>query len=294
MQRHYDIIMKSLQLPLRIKSLSALVAVLLARCERSHAFVPSRLCAAKNSLLLEPSKKDAYATHFASHSSLRRSIPLHGTSIDDASIREEWIPLVDATGSKEMPPVRKRILREGEGDLPSEGATVELEYTGTLLGEEDWSAVDVAECWLSQLQGLDQLAPKFVENKIDGMKLLDESFFTEEYCTESLGISNKIQAKKLVMASKRLIKQQDEHPAGREFDSSASRGKNYSFALGRGKAIKAVELAASSMRVGERALVVCRADYGYGSEGLRTAGGDVVVPPFATLRFELELVSATT
>lgn len=58
--------------------------------------------------------------------------------------------------------------------------------------------------------------------------------------------------------------------------------------------IKAMELAVRSMKVGERALLVCRSDYGYGAEGLRTGKGDVMVPPFATLCFELNLVSAAS
>ena len=60
------------------------------------------------------------------------------------------------------------------------------------------------------------------------------------------------------------MKQHEEYAPGTEFDSSAKRGKNYPFVLGRGKVIKAVELVASSMKVGERAMVACRADYGYG------------------------------
>ena len=46
--------------------------------------------------------------------------------------------------------------------------------------------------------------------------------------------------------------------------------------------------------MGERVVVICRSDYGYGKEGLRTSKGDVIVPPFATLCFDLTLVSATS
>ncbi|KAL7548343.1 hypothetical protein ACHAWF_011630 [Thalassiosira exigua] len=95
------------------------------------------------------------------------------------------------------------------------------------------------------------------------------------------------------MASRRMIKQQEEYAPGTEFDSSASRGKNYCFELGSGKVIRAMDLAVASMEVGERAEVICRADYAYGPEGLRTSSGDVMVPPFATLRFDLKLVSCT-
>ena len=57
--------------------------------------------------------------------------------------------------------------------------------------------------------------------------------------------------------------------------------------------IRAMDLAVSSMSVGERAKLICRSDYAYGSEGLRSAKGDIIVPPFATLCFELKLINAT-
>ena len=38
--------------------------------------------------------------------------------------------------------------------------------------------------------------------------------------------------------------------------------------------------------------VVCRSDYAYGAEGYRKPTGEVVVPPFATLQFEIALLSS--
>jgi len=259
---------------------SAALAVLFICAESSYAFAPGLKSSTTNA---NPSPQHELLAPGSSSLTSMQSTPL-----DDIADGEEWDPLVDGDIS-----VLKHILEEGEGDYPSKGSTIELEYTGTLLGEKDWSTEDVVECWLSTLQGLDHLSPQFLENDIDGETLMDASVFTEEYCMENLGITNKIQAKKLIMASKRLIKQQEEYPPGTEFDSSISRGKNYSFVLGQGKVIKAMELTVSAMEVGERALVICRSDYGYGSEGLRTSKGDVMVPPFATLCFNLKLVSAS-
>ncbi|KAL9186890.1 hypothetical protein ACHAXT_010610 [Thalassiosira profunda] len=270
---------------------------LLALCGGAGAFAPQRSApiaiarsAAARRQSVHPQHISCTNNHKARWGAIA-SPSLPATAIDDIPV-EEWTPLVDAIGENEMSPVRKHILQEGGGECPPKGSTVEIEYAGTLLGETDWSASDVVECWLSQLQGLDHLSPTFAENAIDGAKLMDDSFFTEGYCMETLGISNKIQAKKLIMASKRLTKQQSEYPAGTEFDSSISRGKTYAFQLGKGKAIKAIDLAVAKMRVGERAVVACRSDYGYGAEGLRTSKGDVLVPPFASLCFEIELVSA--
>ncbi|KAL7548342.1 hypothetical protein ACHAWF_011629 [Thalassiosira exigua] len=98
------------------------------------------------------------------------------TSIDDQD-HAEWIALVDATGD-DLPPVRKRVLEAGGGSVPAKGSTVEVEYAGTLVGERGWSINDVVACWLSNLQGLDHLAPAFAENEIDGSKLMDDLFFT--------------------------------------------------------------------------------------------------------------------
>jgi hypothetical protein len=209
----------------------------------------------------------------------------------------DWIPLISDERKQLLAPVRKRILSEGEGDLPSgKITTIEIQYTGSLLGERNhWSTNDVTECWSSQLQGLDYLIPKFLENDIDGRKLMDESYFTEDFCTNTLGMENKIQAKKLVMASRRLVRQQVEYPSGTIFDESTAAGKNYAFVLEEGtkaKVIPAMELSVRSMKVGERSLLICRSDYAYGSEGLRSSKGEVVVPPFAMLCFDLTLASA--
>ena len=197
----------------------------------------------------------------------------------------DWVTLAES--------VRKIVLEEGSGELPQPGSAVELEYTGTLLGEIEWSTDDVVRCWLSNLQGLDTLADTFMEKNIDGSKLMDSSYFTEEFCLRELEIANKIQAKKLVMAAKRIARQQDDFQPGTQFDSSATRGKNYSFKMGEGKVIKCIELTVATMKVGERARVQCNSDFAYGPEGLRTSKGEVMVPPFASLSFDLRLISAT-
>jgi hypothetical protein len=195
---------------------------------------------------------------------------------------DDWISLAE-NGS-----VQKRILEPGTGEVPQEGSEVEVEYVGTLVGEGDWSVEDVVDCWLKNQQGLDHLADAFVAAEIDGSKLMDTSFFTEDFLMNELGLSNKIQCKKLVMASKRLTKQQDDFPAGIEFDSSAERGP-FKFTLGAGKVIRAYDLAVATMLDGERAEIICRTDFAYGAEGYRKRNGDIVVPPFATLRFDIKL-----
>jgi peptidylprolyl isomerase len=56
-----------------------------------------------------------------------------------------------------------------------------------------------------------------------------------------------------------------------------------------GKVIPGMQAGITSMKPGETAQLKIRSDYAYGSEGYRKRNGDVMVPPFATLQFELKL-----
>ena len=72
---------------------------------------------------------------------------------------------------------------------------------------------------------------------------------------------------------------------GRIFDSSVIKGKPYEFVLGSGRVIKGWEEGVASMNVGTKRQLVVPPDLGYGSQG---AGS--VIPPNATLVFEIELL----
>ncbi|MCD7898161.1 MAG: FKBP-type peptidyl-prolyl cis-trans isomerase [Planctomycetaceae bacterium] len=71
---------------------------------------------------------------------------------------------------------------------------------------------------------------------------------------------------------------------GRIFDSSEGRGP-IEFAVGRGNVIQGWDEALQDMKVGERRALIIPSKLGYGSKG---AGG--VIPPDATLYFEVERV----
>jgi len=201
------------------------------------------------------------------------------------SENDGWVSLTDDGA------VKKKIVMEGSGSLPQIGKIVEIDYVGT-LGQIDWDVEGVVDCWLSSQQGLENLADKFREHNIDATKLIDLNFFNEDFCAEALGLTSKIQIKKLVMASKRLAKAAAEYPAGTQFDSNQDRndGAPYRFVLGQKKAIRGMEIVVASMKEGEQAKMKCRTDYAYGKEGVRKTNGDVMVPEYATLCFDLKLI----
>jgi FKBP-type peptidyl-prolyl cis-trans isomerase FkpA len=72
---------------------------------------------------------------------------------------------------------------------------------------------------------------------------------------------------------------------GKKFDSSVDRGQPFSFPLGAGRVIAGWDKGFAGMKVGGKRTLVIPSDMGYGARG---AGG--VIPPNATLMFDVELL----
>ena len=72
---------------------------------------------------------------------------------------------------------------------------------------------------------------------------------------------------------------------GSVFDSSVTRGQPFQCQIGVGQVIRGWDEGVIQLRTGEKATITCPPDYAYGEAG---AGG--VIPPNATLKFEVELL----
>jgi FKBP-type peptidyl-prolyl cis-trans isomerase len=72
---------------------------------------------------------------------------------------------------------------------------------------------------------------------------------------------------------------------GTKFDSSVDRGQPFVFTIGRGQVIRGWDEGVATMHVGDKVRLTIPPEMGYGPRG---AGG--VIPPNATLIFEVELL----
>ena len=73
---------------------------------------------------------------------------------------------------------------------------------------------------------------------------------------------------------------------GKKFDSSKDRGQPFSFPIGQRRVIRGWDEGVAGMKVGGKRELVIPPDLGYGAQG----AGQGLIPPNATLKFEVELL----
>ena len=72
---------------------------------------------------------------------------------------------------------------------------------------------------------------------------------------------------------------------GKEFDASRPRGQPFEFGVGRGQVIRGWDIGLIGMRAGGVRRLIIPPEEGYGK-----SGAGAVIPPNATLHFEIELI----
>ena len=73
---------------------------------------------------------------------------------------------------------------------------------------------------------------------------------------------------------------------GKVFDSSVQRNEPFQFQVGVGQVIRGWDEGITQLQKGQKAILTCPPDYGYGA-----AGYPPVIPPNSTLIFEVELIN---
>ena len=217
---------------------------------------------------------------------------------------DDWIDLTGDGGVR-------YVLRQDDADndndaeppsSPLDGTDVTIAYQGTIqngiTANGGWTVEEVIRCWLTEQQGLEEnnIAEIFRAEALDETKLCDTtSFFTEDYIRENLGITNKIGGKKMLMAVKRLAKARSgravdgSYPDGHIFDTQ----DQYPVTFGHTKLIRGMDLGLRTMVSNQdtTAFLQIRSDYGYGAEGYRKSNGEIMIPPYATLCFRIQLLN---
>ena len=112
-------------------------------------------------------------------------------------------------------------------------------------------------------------------------KKIESSKLGVKYLVIKPGTGEKVGKNKLIKAH-----YTGSFPGGKKFDSSRDRGKPFEFTVGVGNVIRGWDEALSDMKVGEQRILVIPPELAYGK---RSVGG--VIPPNATLVFDVELVS---
>ena len=196
-------------------------------------------------------------------------------------------------------------LKIGTGKVATKGDTVEVHYVGTLAdGKKFYSSRDRNETFSFELG-----AGKVIKGWDEGVAGMKEGGKRKLIIPPELAYGDRDVGNGLIPANSTLIFEDTVVGAGadavvgeivsvhytgwllfggergRKFDSSKDRGQPFEFPLGKGQVIKGWDEGVAGMKVGGKRVLTIPPALGYGARG---AGG--VIPPNATLIFEVELL----
>ena len=77
---------------------------------------------------------------------------------------------------------------------------------------------------------------------------------------------------------------------GTKFDSSIDRGQPFTFVVGIGQVIRGWDEGMLGMKIGEKKHLVIPGEKAYGANGIPDGRGGYIIPPNATLIFDVELL----
>lgn len=130
----------------------------------------------------------------------------------------------------------------------------------------------------AQAQAEAEAAPKVFSGRIAQFQTIDERVGTGAVAQSGQDV--------IVHYTGWLYDEKAADKHGSKFDSSLDRGKPFNFMLGAGRVIRGWDDGVAGMRVGGKRVLMVPPDMGYGAAG---AGG--VIPPDASLVFEVELLN---
>ncbi len=142
-------------------------------------------------------------------------------------------------------------------------------------------------CLLTSCDAQDKAKQNIVTDKAEAKIVEQSSGLKKEILKEApAGAKSPQQGKRVTVHYTGWL--DDNGKLGQKFDSSVDRGRPFVFIIGVGQVIKGWDEGVMGMKVGEKCRLTIPSHMGYGARG---AGA--IIPPHATLIFDVELLEVS-